>query len=156
MKMPILGGVALEGYFIGGMHHFCRGYVPLKKIPSVLPKSIFKVIHYMMCTLGCSPWQPKNQQSVCYAKVSLFKPTERGILLRPWKAPRERGSEVLRIIPQSGFLAIQSPTMFQVFTRKRRIFLTVDRRSRGSKFPVSINSMPSANNQIYIFMTVTL
>ena len=34
-----------------------------------------------------------------------------------------------------------SPTMFQALTRKRRIFRTVAKRSRGSKFPWRINSV---------------
>ena len=58
--MPILGGVVWEGYFLGGIYHFCRGYILFlqgvrttkKKYPWLYPRVFIKVIYCVIRTPG--------------------------------------------------------------------------------------------------------
>lgn len=85
--MSILGGVVWEGDFLGGMYHFCRGYIlflqgvrTTKKIPLVIFKSIYQ--SHILCNAHPRGAVPGRQGiSNRYVVISFLR------LMRPKSQP---------------------------------------------------------------------
>lgn len=105
-------------------------------------KNFQKVVEfrYKFAPPGCSPWQARNiDRLVVISFLRLMRP--KGRLCSAVEGTPKGVQMCYASATQSVFLAIMSPTMFQITIRKRRIFHTVDKHFRGCKIPCRINSV---------------